>query len=250
MPSLKQLIRKWNPIKKYVYYGEFASHEEALIFAKSSQSYGDKSYDNHSISRINFSEKITNGRNAIVPLILALSNLRNKKGAKILDYGGGVNPIFAHLSEREKEKIKCYVIERKELYEKLNNNVPEHLKNNLIYINSLNDLKKIDLIYFGSSIQYIPNYESLLSDLLKLCPEFIIFSESIFTNDGRDYFVIQSNMKRNSFPNHFISEQAIVKELSNYGYQCIYNKPAGGNHSHKTIDKSTYSSRSIIFRRK
>ena len=247
MPSIKQIINKLTTKKRSVYRGSFDSYQEAFNNAKSSQTYGDQQYDKRSLLSINFDEPFTQGRNILIPFLLSL--LYSSKKTTILDFGGGVNSIFSHLSTEQRKHISCFIIEREELVDDLNQLINEKEIQNLYYKKSIDGIGTIDIAYFGSSIQYVKNYEELLDQISSLKPEFIVFSESIFTKRNFDFYVIQINMKNNEFPNCFISEEKINSIMDNKGYKCIFSKAIDNKgHKHETINQSEYDCKTLIFR--
>ena len=182
----------------------------------------------------------------IVPLILSVLD---KDQFAILDIGGGVNSVFSHLDQIKKQKQQCFVLERPEVTLDLNSKIPKKYSNHLKYINSIADIKELDIAYFGSSVQYIEGYEALIQKIATFSPELIIFSESIFTNENEDYFVLQVNMFPDVFPNRFISEKKLVVLMRNLNYQCTYSRAVSGDFSHETIDRTTYDCKTLVFKK-
>jgi len=242
--SINKLFRKKS---SYIYTGKYDSLDDTRIISNNAQGYGNKKYDKRSINKLTFNEKYTHGRNLIIPIIIS-TNSQQKKW-KIIDVGGGVNSIFSHLDRTQKLNTTCFILERKEVSNKLNSKVPEKYRKNLSYISNINQTKipKLDIAYFGSSIQYIENYQELLLDIISKTPRFIIFSESIFTNEERDYYVLQVNMGSNTFPNRFTSQTKINSFLKNHGYTITLDLAIPGPHTHEWIDRSTYDCRTLIY---
>jgi putative methyltransferase (TIGR04325 family) len=240
---LKKLL---NRRPKHIYQNRFYSRKEAFSHSKSPRDYGSKAYDSRAIKKLKFKERYTQGRNMIVPLVLSILN---KDRCVILDIGGGVNAVFSHLNSTQKQQYQCFVLERTEVVSNLNSKIPIKNKNNLQYVDSADDIKMIDVAYFGSSIQYIENYKTLLKQISKLTPEFIIFSESIFTAEDEDYFVLQVNMFPDVFPNRFISENKLINLMRGLNYQCTYNRAVAGDFSHASIDRNSYDCKTLVFKR-
>jgi len=230
---------------KYVYKDRFKTREEAVLSAQNIRDYGSKSYDSRSVKNLKFDEKYTQGRSMIVPLILSTLD---EGRYTILDIGGGVNAVFSHLNEVQKALHQCLVLERTEVTQSLNKKIPEKYNNHIHYISSIDNVKVIDIAYFGSSVQYIEDYEALLNRISTLSPQFIIFSESIFTNADEDYFVMQINMFPDVFPNRFLSEKKLIKLMKDLCYQCTYNKLVAGDFSHETIRRDSYDCKTLVFK--
>lgn len=239
------LTKLFGKRSKYTYIDRFDSRKDAVAHSKNSQDYGSKSYDSRAVKKLEFDERYTQGRNTVVPLILSTLP---KGGIAILDIGGGVNPVFSHLDQVQKQQCRCFVLERPEIVQSLNKRVPEKYDKYLCYVDSISNIKSIDIAYFGSSIQYIENYKILLQKISALSPEFIVFSESIFTNESKDYFVLQVNMFPDVFPNRFVSEQKLINLMDSLNYQCTYNRNIPGEFSHDTINRTTYDCKTLLFK--
>ena len=106
--------------------------------------------------------------------------LKQKK-IKILDYGGENLDLYLFLKKKF-PKISIIVINQK----KLNNILKNFIKKKKIKnIQVFSDIKKInhiklDLVYFGSSLQYIKNYEEVLKLLLKKKIKYFCISATSF----------------------------------------------------------------------
>ena len=103
------------------------------------------------------------------------------KKIKILDCGGENLDLYLFLKSKF-PKISIIVINQK----KLNNILKNFLKKKKIKnIQVFSDIKKInhiklDLVYFGSSLQYIKNYEEVLKLLLKKKIKYFCISATSF----------------------------------------------------------------------
>jgi len=238
------LTKLFGKRSKYIYKDRFNSRKDAVAHSKNFQDYGSKPYDARAVKRLQFDECYTQGRSMIVPLILSVMD---KDQFAILDIGGGVNSVFSHLDQTKKQQ--CFVLERPEVTLDLNSKIPKKYSDHLKYIDSIVDIKELDIAYFGSSVQYIEGYEALIQKIATLSPELIIFSESIFTNENEDYFVLQVNMFPDVFPNRFISEKKLVDLMRNLNYQCTYSRAVSGDFSHETIDRTTYDCKTLVFKK-
>lgn len=234
--------------KDSVYTGLYRTWDEAHQNSSQQQGYADKRYDKRSLRKFTTNEKYTSGRNMIVPIILATINRHQKN---ILDIGGGVNSIYSHLNKDQRNTHTCYVLERQEISTQLNAKIPRQYLNNLAYISNISEIPcdNLDIVYFGSSIQYIPNYKELLSNLRKFNPEFVIFSESIFSQLPDDNWVLQQNMRPNTFPNLFIAEEGFLNFMTDIGYDCTLNISIPAEHSHDQIDRNQYECKTLFFKR-
>ena len=98
-----------------------------------------------------------------------------------LDFGGDKIDLYLDIS-REFKNINYYLINQKKI-----NNIFINLKNkydykNLNIINDLSEIKKIkyDFVFFGSTLQYLDDYQNTLSVILPLVNQFILISATHF----------------------------------------------------------------------
>lgn len=233
--------------KESVYTGLYHTWDDAHQHSSKQQGYADKHYDKRSLRKFTIDEKHTSGRNMIVPIVLAATH---QESQTILDIGGGVNSIFSHLNTTQKSTHRCYVLERPEIIDAFNAKIPQQYAEHLAYISSVDELPcdNIDIVYFGSSIQYIPEYKELLLNLKHFNPKFIIFSESVFSKLESDIWVLQQNMKPNIFPNLFIAEEGFLDFMKDIGYDCTLNITIPAEHSHDQIDRGQYECKTLIFK--
>jgi putative methyltransferase (TIGR04325 family) len=246
---IKKIKLLFNKKNNSIYSGLYNTWSEAEKNSSKKQGYANKKYDNRSLKKFTVNEKYTSGRNMIVPIISATLKTDN---FTILDIGGGVNSVFSHLSSSKAPLGLCYVLERDEVASKFNNLVPSQHTNVLKYISDVKSISHnaLDIIYFGSSVQYIANYKTLIQSLIEFNPKYIIFSENIFTEIPNDIWVLQQNMGSDTFPNLFISEKKFIYFMKKNGYTCDLNFCTPGDHSHDQIDRKQYECKTLIFGKK
>ena len=128
--------------------------------------------------------------NYLVPLIKKL----NKKEIDFLDVGAGTLKNYFLLTNNFQDLNYFYydVPEKKRIIE--NNVRKENFKK--IFVCNHDDIKnnKFDIVFLGSCIQYISNYESFINILLERKPSFILFTAMPSFNsnyDNRNFFVIK-----------------------------------------------------------
>ena len=79
------------------------------------------------------------------------------------------------------KEIFSYVLERDEVFEKYNNKVSEKNKNHLIYKNYIDkfEIKDFLIVYFGSSLQYLENYEEIKNKIFKNNVKYVLIFDTI-----------------------------------------------------------------------
>ena len=106
-----------------------------------------------------------------------------KRNAKIkfLDYGGENLDLYLYLQEKY-PKIEIIVINQAKLVVYFKNFIKKKKIKNIKIINNINKIKnlKFDFVNFGSSLQYIKNYEKILNIVIKKASKYIYISASSF----------------------------------------------------------------------
>lgn len=97
-----------------------------------------------------------------------INNFSKNQSIKLLDFGGENIDLYLFLKKKF-SKIKIYVINQPKLNYRIKNFV---IKKEISNINILTNIDKIknlhfDYVYFGSSLQYVKNYNKILKILLK-----------------------------------------------------------------------------------
>ena len=128
--------------------------------------------------------------NYLIPLIKKI----NKKEINLLDVGAGTLKNYFLLTNNFQNLNYFYydIPEKKQVIENMISN--KNLEKIFIYnIENIKN-KKFDIVFLGSSIQYIYDYENFINILLEKEPEFILFTAMpSFTsnNENRNFFVIK-----------------------------------------------------------
>ncbi len=189
------------------------------------------------------------GRHKILPTLI--SNLE-KNTLNILDFGGSSNPAISYLIKTCKHNFLSTVIETKFFVEKFQNKIPAEYKDILQYKDSFKDLNfdLYDICYFGSSIQYIENYEEILVRVFQSKIKYIVITETFFNYTDQDFFVSAIKDNPQYLANRFFSYDKFMKLFKENNFKCIFeNKRTPKNHRHKTINFSEYSIFDLIFKK-
>ncbi len=114
-------------------------------------------------------------RSLYLPMLISTWE-KEDQGCTVLDFGGGLGENYFALRSSTNIKINYYIIEQEEIVavgKKLYKN-----SSNLNFVNSLHEIpNEIDYIFFGSSIQYIDQWEIVLQKCLEKNPRSIIFDD-------------------------------------------------------------------------
>lgn len=161
--------------------------------------------------------------NTKVDMDIFLKKLFKKKKFNYLDVGGDNIDLYLMLNKRL--NIKNYFIynfkETVNIFKKIKSKF--NIKN-LYPITNIKKLKSIDIVYFGSSIQYFRNYNIFLKKVFNIKPKYIFFSGTTFFEDNIDkekWIVKQTNI----FPHHvylyFFNLKKFVNLFTMNGYKLV-----------------------------
>lgn len=234
---------------KYTFDYQFSNFEEAYAASRQKEKYLNSDLDSKNIESYSSDYKHYDAKDIIVPILLLN---HQSSSINILDIGGGIFPIFNYLSDEDKKRVTCYVLERPEFVKKLNSpSNKSKLDKNLIYIDSFDLIPssiQFQITYFGSSIQYFPDYENIVTNLMKYRPQFFVISYSVFTTLENNIFVLQKNSYPSVFPNMFISEKKFNQFMASIKYKKIYSfTHKNENNFHRNLPSDKYQFKSFIF---
>ena len=181
-------------------------------------------------NQINFFEKgLYNHVRDLYAFSIILASQPNLKAVtKILDYGGNLISNSNLLNKIEiKKKIFIY---NPFIKKKLSLS-----KSNIEIINKPNNIKTIDLTYFGSVLQYFENLENLNGKLVFLKSKYILITHTPITLIYKDFTVKQKNAKNLYQKIHSIKDisntllknkfQIIFKSVNDFKYSGINKRP-------------------------
>ena len=104
-----------------------------------------------------------------------MSVMKNKETLNFFDYGAGNLNLFFYL-RKNIEKLNYFFFDQTEILNLLQDFNKIHNLNRLnIHNNQKNE--KIDLLYFGSSLQYLNNYKDEISRF-KNSTEYLLISQT------------------------------------------------------------------------
>ncbi len=248
-PIFKNIIKILFRKEDISFVGRFKTKEEAYNHNKEITKYLNSELENKNsntyIENVKFSQV---DRNAILPIITSISE---KQIIKILDIGGGNPSIHEYIKNSTTKEIKSFVLEREPFVNRFIKKIPDVRKTELFYISSFRDVQNenFDIIYFGSSLQYIDNHENFLNEVLISEPEYVIITDTVFTNLDEDFYVLQVNMRPSIFPNLFLSNKNFLNFMKNNGYDCVFNLNNQSIHKHNLLNGNEYNFKHLIFKR-
>ena len=135
----------------------------------------------------------------LLPLLTSIS-AQNHGKTSILDFGGGMGEGYV-------ECLKClsntdcffHVVDTHSNNEFAKKIFLSDSRIEFYDIDIPDDLLKVNIVNIGSSLQYVDDYKSILSTLIKKKPEYIFFSDT-FMGEMPTFATMQVNMKGKGIP--------------------------------------------------
>jgi putative methyltransferase (TIGR04325 family) len=177
----------------YTFVEKYSSYKQALLKSKNEETYVTKNFQKkQNLMRLETLE--TSDRFHIFPVFFSAILNQNSKKLEFLEVGGGNNPIFLHFLKCNNKKVKFHVLEEKNFKMK----VPNKFKNYLIYYNNLKQInfQNLNSIIFSGSIQYMENYQEILSKAFNRKLKYIIITETFFTSKKKIFILCKIIWKK------------------------------------------------------
>ena len=181
----------------------------------------------------------------IIPLL-------NKKKIKVLDIGGGNDPIYNPIKKATNISTYCTVLESKKFLESIKWKISKNLKKYLKYISSLNQLKhNVDIVYFNSSIQYFKDYEDIVLKCIKFKPNFFFLTRSFFHNKNKNLFSVEHTVPNSTHPVILFSAKKLIKFFEKNKYKLIFQNEYNRNvFLHNVLDKHFLFMKDLVFEKR
>ncbi len=155
-----------------------------------------------------------------------LKDLFKKKEFNYLDVGG--DNIDLYLKLNNSLNIKNYFIYNfKEIIEIFKKIKSKFKIKNLYPVTNIRKLNNLDLVYFGSSIQYFRNYNLFLDKIFKKKPKYIFFSGTTFFKDNIDkekIVVKQTNILPHTVYLYFFNLKKFILFFKKNNYKIVFYK--------------------------
>jgi putative methyltransferase (TIGR04325 family) len=193
--------------------------------------------------------------NTKMDMDIFLKNLYKKKNFNYLDIGGDNIDLYLKLNNNLNIK-NYYIFNFKEVINIFKKIKTQFKMKNLHPITNIKKLKNLDIVYFGSSIQYFKDYTLFLQKIFKKKPKYIFFSGTSFFKDNiqkEKLIVKQTNILPHTVYLYFFDLNKFIIFFKKNGYKLVFqqkNKFAKVNYKnfHPTLKKIVYSD--ILFIKK
>jgi len=204
-------------------------------------------YNNSKLPESNLQSPIAN----LLPLVVALA-LEDKERISILDYGGGMGISYLNclsaLQGSNITNIDYHIVDLEDTIEYGMKIYPEDMAIHF-HRDVPEALKDVDIVYIGSTLQYIDDYKVLIQRLAKLTPRYILLTD-YFTSEAETFATAQVNMSGRRMAYWIFNLSEIVELVAQQGYKKIYETK---NHQplHNLPDEFRIDdTRNLLFSRK
>ena len=158
------------------------------------------------------------------PLKMAvLAALECNTKVSIFDVGGGYGKNLMEIQSTFQDiesRIDVYILENRVLIDFYKRNIK--FPKNFHFVQNISEIEKlqagIDVLHFGSVIQYFQNLKVELSDILQTSrPKWIVFSD-LMAGDI-ETFVTMQNYYESKIPFRFVNFEELNKLVGDWGYK-------------------------------
>jgi putative methyltransferase (TIGR04325 family) len=157
----------------------------------------------------------------LLPLLIALAS--DEKKITVLDFGGGMGDSYLNsLSALEGSNIdvEFHVIDLEATIEFGMKIFPKDM--GIHFHTSVNDVTPaVDIIYIGSTLQYVNDYQTLIQKFVKLSPKYIFLTDN-FMGEIETFATTQVNMKDRQIAYWIFKLSEIIDLMAKNGYKKIY----------------------------
>lgn len=150
-------------------------------------------------------------------------NFKFVKKVNILDYGGGYGNIYFLLNHLKKE-IKIFVFDNQKKIIEKSKKLFKNKKKKILFFNKLKKVPrvKIDILYFGSVMQYIFDLKKLSNEILEINPQFIVIYDLM--SDKNPNFFSYQNFYGKKMLVKFHNFNSLVKMFKSINYEVIHKR--------------------------
>lgn len=156
-------------------------------------------------------------RSTILPAVAAMM-LGSRERVDILDFGGGLGIGYMTLLEsltRAKEVIDYSIVEVAELCEQGRKLFPQDIH----FSAELPQERKFDLIHSASALQYVEDWQGMLSVFASYRPDYLLLSD-IFAGEIETVATLQ-NYYNSKIPHWLLNLDELLSVLSDLGFELV-----------------------------
>ena len=239
--------------KKYTFTGKYSSYSEAFKTQKLTSNEYQKFLDSYfKIRTKNFFDESKVRIYGRFKFCLKFIKSFNKKKLNILDIGGGSNPIFSYVKKSTNIDVSSHVLETAKFVKYIQFKIPKKYLKKLRYSHNFKNItfKKYDLVFFGSSFQYLKNIDNVLKKIFRNRIKYIIISDIFLTIENKNFFVLGYKDEPLVLPNQFWSYNNLISQFTKNNYTILKEtKESAKDYLHTSVNYNSYSKYNLIFKK-
>ena len=158
----------------------------------------------------------------LLPVVTAMTSVPGRT-LRVLDFGGGAGSGFLSLAAAPgmNSDFEYHIVDNAAVVDLGRQHFGDDQR--LVFHAALPQPFPIDILHFGSCVQYIADLEGLLNELAAFEPAVILFSD-VFAGDIRDFWTLQ-NLWGSRIPFHFMSGAEFVHMVEARGFRLLLQVP-------------------------
>jgi putative methyltransferase (TIGR04325 family) len=160
--------------------------------------------------------------------LLLKKKFKSDSSFNFLDFGGDKLDFYLDIS-KEFKNVNYYLINLPEVNQIISTIKNKYNYNNLKVLNDFNEVKKnhYDFVFFGSTLQYLDNYENYIEELLPITKKNFLFSATwFFLNDSsiKKLIVKQLNYLPKQFYLYFFNLKPFIKMFEKHKFKVEFKE--------------------------
>ena len=172
-------------------------------------------------------------RMSLLPILTAIMTSKNiTENIKILDFGGGLGFTYVQIinSCLNIDLLDYHIVESKTICE-AGRKIFKHDKKLQFHTTFPSHLQTVDIVYLGSSIQYIQDWKKTLLTLKDFNPNYFVFTD-LTAGDVQTYATVQKYYE-SYIPCWFFNLENFINYMNILSYNLIFK----ANYIHKILGK-------------
>ena len=209
----------WEDVKKISVGYDQDKILQKVVFATKSVIAGEAAFERDSV----LFEKLELHFPVLANLLYVYAQ---KNSLNVLDFGGSLGSLFfQHKSYLGRlENFSWTVVEQKHYVEYGKANIKY---DGLMFAKNIDEAKKnisIDVVLLSSVLQYIEDYENLISELLKIGADYILIDRTPIGNNGSRLAIqkVPPTIYNASYPSWIFDENKLLSLFENYELKISY----------------------------
>lgn len=175
-------------------------------------------------------EKVPKRKYSYSDLTSLYINSLSREGriTRVLDWGGGTGfSWFQMHSSLQKPHLIEWCVVDSVLLGDIGRQYNMQYQTSINFFPSIDDAphETYDVVHINTSVQYVENFETLFSELIKKKKPNHIILTRLLRSDGMNHATYQQDLGGVVTPCTFFSESAITDFMSKHDYEIVFNSP-------------------------